>query len=160
MVQPAHANLIRLRDIDRGDLPTIDDFQLDPESNRMAVTYPRSYIAFHSHWENVFEDPNITANAIVFGSDLVGYISCFKMDGVDAVRYWIARDFWVRGIASHSMELLLKKVTIRALHARVAISNLVSLRVLQKCGFTIARVLRSPADDRYPECNEALLVLT
>ena len=41
----------------------------------------------------------------------------------------------------------------------MATSNAASLRVLQKCGFVIERVQLSPASDRYPECEEALLVL-
>jgi hypothetical protein len=31
--------------------------------------------------------------------------------------------------------------------------------VLQKCGFVVEEVRLSPATDRYPECEEALLVL-
>jgi RimJ/RimL family protein N-acetyltransferase len=43
--------------------------------------------------------------------------------------------------------------------ATVATSNAASLRVLQKSGFVIERVELSPASDRYPECEEAVLVL-
>jgi RimJ/RimL family protein N-acetyltransferase len=90
---------------------------------------------------------------------LVGSISCFKMDNLDAVGYWIGRSFWGRGIATRALELLLAVVAIRPLHARVATSNGASLRVLQKCGFVVGRIQVSPADDRFPECEEAVLVL-
>ena len=37
---------IRLRPVQPGDLPRMYDLQLDPESNRMAVTIPRTREAF------------------------------------------------------------------------------------------------------------------
>ena len=52
------------------------------------------------------------------------------------------------------------KSPTRPLVATVATSNGASLRVLQKCGFVVERVRLSPASDRYPECEEAVLVLT
>ena len=90
---------------------------------------------------------------------LVGYISCFKMNGVDSVGYWIDREYWGKGIATNALQLLLQEVTERPLHARVATSNAGSLRVLQECGFEIVRTQTSPGDDRFPVCEEAVFVL-
>lgn len=61
--------------------------------------------------------------------------------------------------ASRALELLLLEVAARPLYAHVATSNAASLRVLQKCGLLVERVQVSPATDRYPECEEAVLVL-
>jgi hypothetical protein len=63
------------------------------------------------------------------------------------------------GVASRALRLLLEEVTRRPLVATAANSNGASLRVLQKCGFVVERVCLSPASDRYPECEEAILVL-
>ena len=63
------------------------------------------------------------------------------------------------GIASRALHLLLREVAKRPLVATAATSNGASLRVLQKCGFVVVRVRHSPATDRYPECEEAVLVL-
>lgn len=115
--------LVRLRDVEQADLPQMYELQLDPESNRLAVTIPRNADAFATHWNTILRDPNITAKAIVVGDVMAGYISCFKLDGLDAVGYWIGRDFWGKGIASRALELLLRVVAIRPLHARVATSN-------------------------------------
>jgi RimJ/RimL family protein N-acetyltransferase len=158
-VEPAIISFIRLRDIELDDLPRMFEFQLEPESNQLAVTYPRSIDAFDFHWKNVLSDTNITAKAITAGNVMVGHISCFKKDGLDAVGYWIGRDFWGKGIATHALALLLSEVSLRPLYAHVATTNEASLRVLQKSGFVIERVQLSPADDRYPECEEAVLVL-
>ena len=150
---------VRIRNVEQDDLSRMYEMQLDPESNRLAVTIPRSAETFSALWENALRDPRITAKVIVVGEVLAGYISCFQMDGVDSVGYWIDKDCWGRGIATRALELLLDEVAIRPLQARVATSNAASLRVLQKCGFEIVRVQVSPADDRYPECEEAVLVL-
>ncbi len=148
-----------LRPVEPGDLPRMYDLQLDPESNRTAVTIPRTREAFDSHWAKALDDLGVTARAILVGVTLVGYISCFPMDGQDHVGYWIDRAYWGMGIASRALVLLLLEVATRPLVATVATSNGASLRVLQKCGFVVERVGLAPATDRYPECEEAGLVL-
>ena len=133
--------------------------QLDPESNRMAVTNPRTREAFDALWEKSLADPAATSRAILFDGTFVGYVSRFPADEQAHVGYWISRAFWGMGIASRALELLLREVADRPLFATVATSNGASLRVLQKCGFVVESVRLSPATDRYPECEEALLVL-
>jgi RimJ/RimL family protein N-acetyltransferase len=150
---------VRLRPAEPGDLPRMYELQLDPDSNRMAVTIPRTREAFDSHWAKALHDPSITARVILVGGGVVGIISCFPRDGRDHVGYWIDRAFWGRGIASRALHLLLREVARRPLVATAATSNGASLRVLQKCGFVVERVRLSPATDRHPECEEAVLVL-
>jgi RimJ/RimL family protein N-acetyltransferase len=154
------SGLVRLRNVGRDDLPRMYEMQLDPESNRLAVTIPRSAEAFESHWADALRDPSVTAKAILLGEAMVGYVCCFGRDGRANVGYWVRREHWGKGIASRALELLLLEVSTRPLYAHVATSNGASLRVLQKCGFVVERVQVSPATDRYPECEEALLVLT
>ncbi len=141
-----------LRPIQPGDLPRMCDMQLDPESNRMAVTIPRTRQAFDAHWSKVLNDPGITARAVLVGETLVGSISCFPRDGQDHVGYWIDRAHWGRGIASRALDLLLREVARRPLVATAATSNGASLRVLQKCGFVVEQVRLAPASERYSEC--------
>jgi RimJ/RimL family protein N-acetyltransferase len=151
---------VRLRGVESRDLPTLFEFQLDPEANRLAATNPRSEDAFNAHWQKVLEDPSVSVRVILVGDLLAGSISCFESEGLDLVGYWIGREFWGQGVATRALELLLAQVLIRPLHARVAVANGASLRVLQKCGFTIVRYQKSPADDRFAECEEAVLELT
>jgi RimJ/RimL family protein N-acetyltransferase len=150
---------IRLRPVQPGDLPRMYDLQLDPESNRMAVTLPRTREAFDLHWAKVLDDPGITARAVLVGEAMVGYVSCFPLDGQDHVGYWIDRAYWGMGIALRALHLLLREVAKRPLVATAAASNGASLRVLQKCGFVIEQVRLSPASERYLECEEAVFVL-
>jgi RimJ/RimL family protein N-acetyltransferase len=153
------ADRVRLRPVEAGDLPRMYDLQLDPDSNRMAVTIPRTREAVDSHWAKTLDDPKNTTRAILYDGAFVGTISCFPMDGQDHVGYWIDRRFWGKGIASRALRLLLEEVAKRPLTATAATSNEASLRVLQKCGFVVESVRHSPATDRYPACEEAVLVL-
>jgi RimJ/RimL family protein N-acetyltransferase len=86
-------------------------------------------------------------------------VSRFPADGSPHVGYWLDRAYWGKGIAGRALALFLSEVADRPLFATVATSNGASLRVLQKCGFVVEEVRLSPATDRYPECEEALLVL-
>jgi RimJ/RimL family protein N-acetyltransferase len=154
------ADGVSLRPVEPGDdLPRMYELQLDPDSNRMAVTIPRTREAFDATWAKALADPSATARAILVGDELVGYVSCFPADGRDHVGYWIDRAYWGMGIASRALRLLLDEVTRRPLVATAATSNGASLRVLQKCGFVVEQVRRDPATDRYPECEVAVHVL-
>ena len=150
---------VRLRHVERDDLPRMYEFQLDPDANRLAATISRGAEAFEAHWDNILKNPNVVAKAITVGNVLAGWIGCFKQDGLDNVGYWVGKEFWGNGIASRALALLLKEIQSRPLYASVATHNPASLRVLQKCGFVIEQVRLSPADDRYLECEEAVLVL-
>lgn len=154
------AEHVRLRPVQPDDLPRMYDLQIDPESNRVAVTIPRTREDFDSHWARSFNDPRVQARAVVVGELFVGYISCFPLEGQDHVGYWIDRAFWGRGVASRALQLMLREVVQRPLVAMAATSNGASLRVLQKCGFVVERIHLAPASERYPECEEAVLVLT
>ncbi len=150
---------VRLRAVEVDDLPALFQHQLDPDAIRMAVVNPRDADAFNAHWAKILSDPGIVARAILADDLLVGHVSCFRMDGQDSVGYWIAKAHWGRGIATRALALLLEEVTIRPLYARVARANVASLRVLERCGFVIIGYQQTPADDRYPACEEAILQL-
>jgi RimJ/RimL family protein N-acetyltransferase len=159
---------IRLREVCQSDLPPLFRHQLDPQANLMAVAHPRDLATFTAHWSKILSDPGVVARAIVADELLVGTISCFESDGHDevesgsprAVGFWIAKEHWGRGIATRALGLLIEQVTVRPLHARAARSNRASIRVLERNGFVIAGYRMSPADDRFPACEEAVLVLT
>lgn len=148
-----------LRPVETGDLEGLFTHQSDPHSLEMAVVYPKEYSEFVAHWERVLLDPTVTARAIIVDTELVGHVSCFLMDGLDSVGYWIDRSEWGRGIASRALEIFLAEIATRPLHARVAASNLGSIRVLEKCGFSEYAREESPDDGKFPVCLESLLRL-
>ena len=150
---------IRLRPVEIADLPTLYQHQLDPDANRMAVSNPRDAAAFDAHWAKVLADTTAATMAILADGVLVGRISCFRMNDLDSVGYWIGKEYWGRGIATRALALLLEEVSVRPLHARAARSNVGSIRVLERCGFTLTGYRMSPPDDLFPECEEAILIL-
>ncbi len=152
-------NHIWLREVLDDDLDTLFEIEHDPESNAMAVANARTREEFDEHWQRVRTDTHVRVRASVFESRLVGSISCFTMDDRDCVGYWIAREFWGRGIATEAVRLLLDEVRARPLWARVAVSNTGSVRVLEKSGFVQHARFMSEETPRFPACEEFLMRL-
>lgn len=150
---------VQLRNVTVSDLPALFTHESDPEASRMAAVVPREMDAFNKHWRKILDDPEVFVRAILVDGGLAGYINCFKVNGQDMVGYWIAQEYWGRGVATRSLELLLGLMTRRPLHARAATHNHASIRVLEKCGFTILGHERSPATGRLLECDETILIL-
>lgn len=151
---------VQLRDVETTDLPVLYQHQLEPEAINLAVVNPRTAEAFDAHWRKILGNPGVIAKAIMLDDTVVGHISCFRSEGQDEVGYWIAREHWGKGIATRALALLLEQVTIRPLHATVARANAASIRVLQRCGFTLTGYHQAPASERYPACEVATYVLT
>jgi RimJ/RimL family protein N-acetyltransferase len=128
---------ILLRDVTDDDLPIFFEQQSDPEAQRMAAFPARECAAFMAHWARILADPTIVKRTIVVEGQVAGNIVSFVQQGQREVGYWLGRPFWGRGIATTALREFLEQVTERPLHAYVAKHNLASLRVLQKCGFTI-----------------------
>jgi RimJ/RimL family protein N-acetyltransferase len=76
---------------------------------------------------------------VVDDGAVAGHVVSFERDGKREVGYWVGRPFWGRGIASRALDEFLRVVTERPLHAVVAVANPASMRVLEKCGFTVTR---------------------
>lgn len=150
---------VQLRPVHLDDLPTFYLQQLDVEANRVAVANPRGPESFAAHWAKVFPDPEVTVRAVVCDGVLAGQIACFVADGARSVGYWIGRDHWGKGVATQALALLLAEVAVRPIHARVATTNLGSIRVLERSGFRVVGHEMAEATERFPACEEALLVL-
>jgi RimJ/RimL family protein N-acetyltransferase len=130
-------NDVRLRAVEESDLPIFFEQQLDPEARRMAAFRSRPYDAFMAHWQKVLADETAIVRTIVFQDHAAGNIVCWKADGEWMIGYWLGKDYWGRGIATAALMQFLDVVQARPLLARVAKQNGASIRVLQKCGFTI-----------------------
>lgn len=150
---------IRLRPVAPDDLPALYQQQLDPEANRMAGTKPRSREVFHATWQRIFTDPSVIPRVILHESLVVGGISCFKLEGLDNVGYWIAREHWGKGIASPALTLFLDEVKIRPLHATAAATNAASIHILKSRGFQLKGYRMGEETDRFTAREIADFVL-
>ena len=134
------ADDVTLRAVRDDDLPIFFEQQRDPEANQMAAftsRNPDDRDAFMAHWARIRGDATNINRTILAGRQVAGNIACFRDFGELEIGYWLGREFWGRGIATRALAAFLRELPMRPLHARVAQDNVASLRVLQKCGFTI-----------------------
>jgi RimJ/RimL family protein N-acetyltransferase len=148
-----------LRDVAVSDLPIFFEHQLDPDANRMAAFPPRDRNEFMAHWSRILGDETITIKTILFEGHVAGNVLSFEHSGEREVGYWIGKSYWGKGVATRALSMFLDHVMERPLYARVVKHNVASIRVLQKCGFTISGEDRTPADERGDEVEEFILKL-
>ncbi|MDQ3549412.1 MAG: GNAT family N-acetyltransferase [Chloroflexota bacterium] len=131
------ANGVTLRDVVADDIPVFFEHQLDVEACEMAGFPARSWDAFTSHWARILDDREIVARAVIADGRVAGNVVSFVQDGEREVGYWLGRDDWGRGVATLALSMFLTDEQRRPLYAHVAVQNLASRRVLQKCGFVL-----------------------
>jgi RimJ/RimL family protein N-acetyltransferase len=126
-----------LRDVTQDDLPILFEHQRDAEANRMAAFPARDRDAFMTHWRTtVLGNANVQKKTIVVDGEVAGNIVSWEQDGRRLVGYWIGRAYWGRGVATLALaELLAHYEKTRPVHAFVALRNIGSIKVLEKCGF-------------------------
>ena len=152
-------NAVQLRAVEDGDLAVFFAHQRDPEAVRMAAFPSREHDAFLAHWAKIRATPLETiTRTILCEGRVAGNVCSWVQAGQREVGYWIGREFWGRGIASAALTLLLAEVKARPLHAHVISHNVASIRVLQKCGFTITGSEKFP-DKAGAEIKEVILTL-
>jgi RimJ/RimL family protein N-acetyltransferase len=95
---------------------------------------------------------------IIADGEVAGNVLSFRRDGRREVGYWLGRDYWGKGIATHALSAFVSEDRERPLYAKVAGDNTASIRVLEKCGFT--RLAAYKVDDvRDEEFQELLMIL-
>jgi RimJ/RimL family protein N-acetyltransferase len=129
-------NEISLREVQESDLPLFFGHQLDEEATRMAAFPSRDHEAFMAHWQKIRADAEKIVRTIVCGGEVAGNIGCWQQDEKHLVGYWLGKAYWGRGIATLALTQFIGLVKTRPLYAYVAKTNVGSIRVLQKCGFT------------------------
>jgi RimJ/RimL family protein N-acetyltransferase len=97
----------------------------------------RDAAEFAQHWAKLLADGSKLKKTIVVDGQVVGNIGSWLSDGKREIGYWIDRAFWGRGIATEALSAFLRLEKTRPLYAGVAKHNAASIRVLQKCGFTL-----------------------
>lgn len=152
---------VLLREVTKDDLPIFFEQQLDPDANYMAAFTakdPTDREAFMAHWATILGDETTTNRTILFNGQVAGSVACYEdQEGRPEVTYWIGRPYWGNGIATAALHALLALVLTRPIYARAAKDNLASLRVLEKCGFTIVGEDIGFANARGKEIEEYLL---
>jgi RimJ/RimL family protein N-acetyltransferase len=148
--------------VEVGDLATFFQQQLDPAATHMAAFTaedPADRDAFLARWGRILDDDAITTKTILSEEQVVGHIASFERFGLPEVTYWIGKEYWGRRFATEALSQFLLEVTARPLYARAAKDNVASIRVLQKCGFTISGHDKGYANARGEEIEEVIMEL-
>jgi len=132
------SNEVRLRNIELTDLPIFYEHQLDVEATRMAAFPARDRAAFDAHWAaNILGNPRAFNQTILVDDQVAGNIGSWPQEDVRLVGYWIGKEHWGKSVATRALAAFLRLLTERPLHAHVASHNVGSIRVLEKCGFSL-----------------------
>jgi RimJ/RimL family protein N-acetyltransferase len=126
---------VRLRGVEDRDLDVLFDQQADPQAAEMAAFPVRDKDQFAVHWAKVRADDANVVRSIVVDDMVAGHIGSWQDRGQQLLGYWVGREWWGRGVATQALALLMDEVPIRPLYAHVAVHNVGSIRVLDKCGF-------------------------
>ncbi len=146
---------VHLRDVEADDLPLFFEHQRDPIAVAMVAFRSRDRAAFDQHWEKLLADESLLKKTIVADGKVAGNIGSWLSEGKREIGYWIDRALWGRGVATEALSAFLRLEQTRPLHAGVAKHNAASIRVLQKCGFTLLR----PEDDASSDADASHVLL-
>jgi len=148
---------ITLRRTEREDLARLFEIQKDEKGNWLAAftsADPIDETAFVDKWERILVDPTTNNQTILVDGMIVGSVAKFEMEGEAEITYWIDRNYWGKGIATHAVKSLLSIEEKRPLRARVAFDNIGSQIVLERCGFERIGSDRGFANARQCEIEE------
>lgn len=101
-------------------------------------------------WRRSIQEPN---------AEVLPNIVSFEQSGKPQVGYWIGKEYWGKGLATRALTEFLGLVKARPLYARAAKDNIASIRVLEKCRFTISGEGKGFSNARGEEVEEFILKL-
>jgi RimJ/RimL family protein N-acetyltransferase len=144
------------------DMDPFFEFARDTESRHMAAFTshdPDNRVAFDSWWQRLLTNDEVTMMTIESDGAVVGNVGSFMMSDERHVTYWVDRAAWGKGIATAALTTFLKLDTVRPMFAGVAADNAGSIRVLEKCGFTVIDEAMGFANARGEEIAEYVMRL-
>lgn len=153
---------VRLREVEERDLQIFYEQQLDPTANYMAAFTskdPSDRDSFDQHWTRILADKSIPVRTIIYQGQVAGSVLSYVESGEREVSYWLGKEYWGQGIAARALALYLEEVAQRPIYARAAKDNIGSIRVLEKCGFTVLGQGKGFANAREEEVLEVIMVL-
>jgi RimJ/RimL family protein N-acetyltransferase len=119
-------------------------------------------------WINTGSKDSAVTKVIEFDGVFCGVISVyrqqFEYSHSAEIGYWLAEEFWGKGIASAALaqfsEFILSTTDIIRLYASVFSANPVSMKVLEKAGYSCEGIFRKGANknDKYYDVHLFALV--
>lgn len=139
------------------DLPTLFEFQSDPDTIAMAAFTapdPQDRTAYMAKWSALLDKEGVHLRSVFVDEDLVGQVLSYEIEGEAQVSYGIDRKHWGKGYATTALKLFLAEFSQGPYWGRVAFDNLPSKKVLEKCGFKYLSTEQYHSNARGKEIDE------
>lgn len=145
--------MITLRDYTSTDVERLVELANNENVSRyLAYTFPYPYTKPDAEWwisTGVSVNHAVT-KAIEFEGEFVGSVGLTPQTAWKAhsaeIGYWVGEAYWGKGIATEALRMMsdiaLSSLKYRKLFAPVFAPNQASMRVLEKCGFSLEGVLK------------------
>jgi RimJ/RimL family protein N-acetyltransferase len=157
-----------LRSYDKDDIQTLQNLLNDYEVIRWmsaAIPYPYTAADAQAWVAKASGELPIDNFAVEVDGIHAGGIGIRRhtgeRNGVAEFGYWLGHTYWGRGIATEAIRLAAKYAfqqrNLRRLEAHVFAPNLVSARILEKCGFIQEAVSRQALTERNGAVVDCLL---
>ncbi len=161
--QSEHKDIpLELRPTIESDLDRLFSFHIEAEAHFMAAFTekdPKNKSKYMKKWRNLMASETVNIQSILLQGEIIGSVMAYEMDKVTHISYWIGKDYWGKGIATKATSLFLSSFPKRPIYGHAAADNIGSRKVLERCGFTFERTLRSYANARGKLIEECVYVL-
>lgn len=146
--------MIKLRPHDKNDIPFLIKYLNDPQVTQFLTSaIPQPYTQADAEYWVHQSSRQLGAQAIEYNGVYVGDTGAergyFERAQSAQLGYWLARDYWGKGIATAAITLqtqqLFATTPLVRIAAHVFQGNTASCRVLEKCGYTQEALLKQAA---------------
>jgi RimJ/RimL family protein N-acetyltransferase len=146
--------MITLRELRPSDLSRLVSLANDESVSRYLVyTFPYPYTEADAKWwiNEGSKQNGATTRVIEYGGELCGLAGITPQSGWRAhlgeIGYWVGRQYWGKGIATAALQQMTDyafvTLGLQKLYAPVLAPNMASMRVLEKCAYTLEGILKS-----------------
>ena len=145
--------MIKLRDYVAADTDRFSELANNENVSRYLIyTFPYPYTRENAAlWiATGSRENNAVTKAIEYRGELVGTVGITPQQGwkehTAEIGYWVGESYWGRGIATEALrtmsDLVFANMKYKKLFAPVLGPNRASMRVLEKCGYTLEGILK------------------
>jgi len=123
-----------------------------PDTTDLIYTFPYPYTKQDAEWwiKTGSKANNALTKAIEYQGELVGTVGITPQTGWKEhsaeIGYWVGEEYWGKGIATEALramsDLAFSTMKYKKLFAPVLGPNKASMRVLEKCGYSLEGVLK------------------
>lgn len=145
--------MIKLRDYSIADADRFAELASNENVSRYLIyTFPYPYTKQDAEWwiKTGSKANNSVTKAIEYRGELVGTVGITPQTGWKdhsaEIGYWVGEEYWGKGIATEALcrmtDLVFSTMKYKKLFAPVLGPNNASMRVLEKCGYSLEGILK------------------